>query len=48
MKIKNNKKNIVLRDLNAKEMWLRKKNIVFKDKTKYCRKTKHKKNFLDE
>jgi len=38
-----NKKKIVLRDLNAKEMWSRKKNVVFKDKTKYCSKEKKKK-----
>lgn len=37
-------KKITLRDPNAKEIWKRKKNIVFRDRTKYSRKEKHKKN----
>ena len=40
------KKTIKIRDINAKTMWGKVKNVVFRDRTKYTRKIKHKKNFF--
>lgn len=40
---KNKKPKVVVRDPNAKAMWGKVKAQTFKDKTKYTRKQKHKK-----